>query len=71
MPLINYDLVLSLRSMFSFEFLSFGFTFKATFTLLRQYTAKGKMILGNIITDIVKMIFKELQKYCLLRSQAK
>ena len=44
--------------MFSFELLCFGFSLKETLTLLtvlvKQYTAKRKIISENNITDTVK-----------------
>ena len=56
--LLNYHSVLTLKSMFSFELLCFGFSLKETLTLLtvlvKQYTAKRKIISENNITDTVK-----------------
>ena len=71
MPLINYHSVLTLKSMLSFELLSFGFSHKETLTLLRHYIANQKTISENIITDTVKRAFKELLKDCVLQSQEK
>ena len=71
MPLINYHSVLTLKSMLSSELLSFGFSLKETFALLRHYIANQKMISENIFTDAIKRAFKELLKDCVLRSQEK
>ena len=57
--------------MLSSELLSFGFSLKETLTLLKQYTAKRKMIPENIITDTAKRTFKKLQEDCVLRSHEK
>ena len=56
--------------MFSSELLSFGFYLKETLALLKQYTAKWKMVSENIITDKVNRTFRKLQENCVLRSQA-
>ena len=47
------------------------FSLKETLALLKQYTAKQKMISENIITDTVKRAFKKLLEDCVLRSQEK
>ena len=57
--------------MLSSELLSFGFSHKETLTLLKQYTAKRKMISENIMTDTAKGTFKKLQEDCALRSHEK
>ena len=62
MPLINYHSVLTLKSVPSTELLSFGFSLEETLTLLKQYTAKQKMISENIITDTVKELSKNSWK---------
>ena len=58
MPLINYHSVLTLKLMLSFKLLSFDFLLKENLTLLtilvKQYTAKWKMISENNITNTVK-----------------
>ena len=71
MPLINYHSVLTLKSVFSSELLSFGFSLKEILTLLRHYIANQKMIPENIVTDTVKKDFKEILKDLVLRSQEK
>ena len=57
--------------MLFFELLSFSFSLKETLTLLKQYTAKRKMISEDSITDTVKRASKKLQEDCVLRSQEK
>ena len=62
MPLINFHSALTLKSMLSFELLSFSFYLKGTLTLLRHYIANQKMISETIITDTVKRAFKNYWK---------
>ena len=57
--------------MLSSKLLSFSYSLKETLTLLIHYIANQNMISENIITDRVKRAFKELLKYCVLRSQQK
>ena len=71
MSLINYYSVLTLKSVLSPKLLSFSFSLKGTLTLLKQYTAKRKMIPGNIITDTFERTFKKLPEDSVLLSQEK